>query len=114
MANKRISELPVVTTPTSATDVVPVVATGVTSQITIDNVVKAGLKIASTTSLGGVVVGSGLSINGSGVLSATAPASLASLSDVLVVLPQTNGEGLYWNATLSKWVNSNIIDGGNA
>lgn len=76
MPNKRISELPVVTNPVGATDVVPVVASGITSKVTLNNVVKAGLSVASPSSLGGVVVGSGLAINGSGVLSATEPAVL--------------------------------------
>lgn len=68
------------------------------------------LPMASAVSLGAIKVGSGLSIDGSGVLSVSGLTSnLDSLSDVTLTSP-VSGQTLIYNGT--QWVNSGSTGGG--
>lgn len=110
MADRRISQLPVVTDPNGAADVLPVVSGGVTSQVTVNNIVKAGLRPASNSVLGGVLVGSGLEVTPLGLLTATQTGTLEGLADVQIT-GIVNGQHIRYDG--SKWVNTNVLDGGN-
>ena len=112
MADRRISQLHVVTDPNGSADVVPLVSGGVTSQATVNNIVRAGLRPASPSVLGGVLVGSGLEVTPLGLLSSTTTGTLEGLSDTNIT-NLTNGQRLRYDATQSKWVNSSVLDGGN-
>ena len=112
MANKRITDLPAVTSPDGDASVAPVVSGGITSKCTLRNAVRAGLSPATTTAVGGVKVGTGLTVDVNGLLSASASQSLAGLSDTDISNPQT-GHLLQYQSSTSKWSNENYIDGGN-
>lgn len=90
MADKKISELAVATTPLSGNELIPVVQSGVNKRITASDLMVAGpqgpagpagpmgpqgpaatLVPATTTTLGGIKVGSNLTITDDGTLSAT-------------------------------------------
>lgn len=70
------------------------------------------LPTAASNVLGGVKVGTNLSIDASGVLSATDTNtdSLHDLTDVNISLP-SNGQVLTYDNSSSKWVNSDIASG---
>lgn len=112
MADRRISQLPVANAPNGSLDVVPIVSGGTTSQASINSVVAAGLRPASQSVLGGVLVGSGLQVTPLGLLSSSATGTLEGLSDTNIN-NLTNGQRLRYDATQSKWVNSSVLDGGN-
>lgn len=75
MANTAISALPTVTTPLAGTEVLPVVQSSTTKRVTIAQIASYigsyTLPTASASVLGGIKIGSGLSIDGSGVVSAS-------------------------------------------
>jgi hypothetical protein len=71
MANTAISALPTVTTPLAGTEVLPVVQSGTTKRITLAEIANYTLPTASASVLGGIKVGTGLSIDASSILSST-------------------------------------------
>jgi hypothetical protein len=75
MANTAISALPTVTTPLAGTEVLPIVQSSSTKRVTISQIASYigsyTLPTASASVLGGIKIGSGLSIDGSGVVSAS-------------------------------------------
>ncbi len=62
---------------------------------------------ASATTLGGIKIGSGLSIDGNGVVSAPAVNSITGLTDTTIT-SATNGDIIQWSGT--KWVNVPLSD----
>lgn len=71
MANTAISALPTITTPLAGTEVLPVVQSGTTKRITLAEIANYTLPTASASVLGGIKVGTGLSIDSSSILSST-------------------------------------------
>lgn len=71
------------------------------------------LPTAASNVLGGVKVGTNLSIDANGVLSATSAGAdaLVDLTDVSISLP-SNNQVLRFNSTSSKWENGNAPSGG--
>jgi len=70
---------------------------------------------ATTTTLGGIIVGDNLTITSNGVLSALGQSQLSQLSDVQLS-SLTHGDLLSYNQSISKWANlkqSVVTDGGN-
>ncbi|MFA6315617.1 MAG: hypothetical protein WC648_04610 [Candidatus Paceibacterota bacterium] len=65
-ADVKISELPAVTSTTGATDVVPVVASGVTSKITVNNLLADKAPVASPTFTGKVTTAASAAVAGAG------------------------------------------------
>jgi hypothetical protein len=112
MANRRISQLPVVVSTDGDTSVTPVVSGGVTSQMSLRNAVNSGLSPATAANIGGVKVGTGLQVTVGGLLSAVATGQLSALGDTSISTPET-GDVLQYDATSSSWVNDNLVDGGN-
>jgi hypothetical protein len=79
MANTAISALPSVTTPLAGTEVLPIVQSNTTKRVTLAQIAgyaTYSLPTASASVLGGIKIGSGLSIDGSGVVSAAASYTL--------------------------------------
>ena len=62
---------------------------------------------ASATTLGGIKIGNGLSIDGNGVVSAPAVNSITGLTDTTIT-SATNGDIIQWSGT--KWVNVPLSD----
>lgn len=82
-----------------------------------DNVISATIPTASSSDLGGVKVGSGLSINSEGVLSATGggggASSFSDLDDVSInEHTLANGQVPVYNSATQKWENMNQSGGG--
>ena len=65
------------------------------------------LPTSSASTLGGIKIGSGLSIDGNGVVSAPAVNSVDGLTDT-VITSATNGDIIQWSGT--KWVNVPLSD----
>ncbi len=85
--------------------------------ISVDNVISATIPTASSSDLGGVKVGSGLSINSEGVLSATGggggASSFSDLDDVSInEHTLVNGQVPVYNSATQKWENMNQSGGG--
>ncbi len=74
------------------------------------------LPIASASTLGGIKVGSGLSIDANGVLSATGGGggSVDHLSDIgdVTITDLANGQGIVWDAANGVWRNADVGGGG--
>jgi len=72
-----------------------------------DGRIQGGSLPAATTSvIGGIIVGQNLSVSGSGVLGATLPAHpVSEHSDVQYPSPPADNQMLGWNAASSKWEN---------
>ena len=62
---------------------------------------------ASSTTLGGIKIGTGLSIDGNGVVTAPAVNSITGLTDTTIT-SATNGDIIQWSGT--KWVNVPLSD----
>ena len=82
-----------------------------------DNVISATIPTASSSNLGGVKVGSGLSIDSAGVLSATGggggASSFSDLDDVSInEHTLANGQVPVYNSATQKWENMNQSGGG--
>lgn len=72
-------------------------------------IVKGTVPAATTSKLGGIVVGQNLSVSGSGVLGATLPAHpVSGHSDVLYPSPPADNQMLGWNAASSRWENRTV------
>jgi hypothetical protein len=88
MANTAISALPTVTTPLAGTEVLPIVQSSSTKRVTIAQIASYigsssyTLPTASVSVLGGIKIGTGLSIDGSGVVSASGVSIPVILDDV--------------------------------
>lgn len=109
MADRKITNLPLATGPLQS-DVVPIVSSSVTSQLGIASLVSTGLRHASSSLLGGVRIGSGLSISVSGTISVDA-ISVTDLDGISIQNGQ-NGDVLIYNSQTTKWENKNSLDGG--
>lgn len=112
MANRRISELPVVVSTDANSSVAPVVSGGITSQMSLRNAVRSGLPPATAGAIGGVKVGAGLQVNAAGLLSAITTGQLSQLSDTQISNP-SDGDVLQYDPNVSGWVNDSYLDGGN-
>jgi hypothetical protein len=64
------------------------------------------LPVATTATLGGIIVGQNLSVSGSGVLNARLPSHfISSHSDVQYPSPLADNQMLGWNGATSRWEN---------
>lgn len=117
-ANRKISQLPESTNPAS-TAVVPVVTdAGSNAKVTLENAVKAGLPIAGTNQLGGVKIGSGITVAADGTISASGgggtgggASSLNDLNDVTITGSPTEGQVLVYSKN-NLFENTNVLDSG--
>jgi len=118
-ANRKISQLPESTNPAS-TAVVPVVTdAGSNAKVTLENAVKAGLPIAGTNQLGGVKIGSGITVAADGTISASGggggtgggATSLDDLNDVNITGSPTEGQVLVYSKN-NLFENTNVLDSG--
>lgn len=66
---------------------------------------------ASSNTLGGIKVGTNLSIDNNNVLSATNTNTLTDLTDTNIAVSPTDGNILKYDGTTHKWVNANITVG---
>ena len=117
-ANRKISQLPESTEPAS-TAVVPVVTdAGSNAKVTLENAVKAGLPIAGTNQLGGVKIGSGITVAADGTISASGgggdgggASSLNDLNDVTITGNLTEGQVLVYSKN-NLFENTNVLNSG--
>ncbi|CAB5228782.1 hypothetical protein UFOVP1544_29 [uncultured Caudovirales phage] len=97
MADTKISALPASTTPLAGTEVLPIVQSGVTKQVSVDNLT-AGRAVAT----GALTV--------TGALSATTTGQVGTTLGVGGATPSASGSGITFPATQSASTNASTLD----